>query len=93
MELDREAAEEEARWNALTTKEKIGDWATRHQYSIILGSWALSMAVAGAIVSRDRFVTSLRRRFFHVSDTNMRVRADIRQYLKKLFKCECGHKA
>lgn len=57
MELDREAAEEEARWNALTTKEKIGDWATRHQYSIILGSWALSMAVAGGIISRDRHQT------------------------------------
>jgi hypothetical protein len=71
-ELDREAAEEEARWKALTTKEKIGDWATRHQFSIILGSWVLSMAVAGGIISRDRFVTSLRRRFFHVSDANMR---------------------
>ncbi|KAG1744497.1 hypothetical protein EDD22DRAFT_919326 [Suillus occidentalis] len=56
-ELDREAAEEEARWNALTTKEKIGDWATRHQYSIILGSWVLSMAVAGGIISRDRHQT------------------------------------
>ncbi|KAG2129553.1 uncharacterized protein EDB93DRAFT_1182289 [Suillus bovinus] len=57
VELDREAAEEEARWRALTTKEKIGDWATRHQYSIILGSWALSMAVAGGIISRDRHQT------------------------------------
>lgn len=56
-ELDREAAEEEARWKALTTKEKIGDWATRHQYSIILGSWVLSMAVAGGIISRDRHQT------------------------------------
>lgn len=59
MELDREAAEEESRWGALTTKEKIGDWATRHQYSIILGSWVLSVAVAGTIISRDRFVASL----------------------------------
>lgn len=57
LELDREAAEEEARWGALTTKAKIGDWATRHQYSIILGSWALSMAVAGSIISRDRHQT------------------------------------
>ncbi|KAG1883863.1 hypothetical protein F4604DRAFT_267077 [Suillus subluteus] len=57
MELEREAAEEEARWGALTTKEKIGDWATRHQYSIILGSWALSMAVAGSIISKDRHQT------------------------------------
>lgn len=58
MELDREAAEEGARWNALSTKEKIGDWAVRHQYSIIMGSWALSMAVAGSIIAKDRFVAS-----------------------------------
>lgn len=57
MELDREAAETEARWKALSTKEKIGDWATRHQYSIIVGSWALSMAVAGGIIARDRHQT------------------------------------
>ncbi|KAG1733925.1 uncharacterized protein EDB91DRAFT_1057155 [Suillus paluster] len=57
MELDREAAEAEAQWNALSTKQKIGDWASRHQYSIIVGSWVLSMAVAGGIVARDRHQT------------------------------------
>ncbi|KIJ62253.1 hypothetical protein HYDPIDRAFT_114736 [Hydnomerulius pinastri MD-312] len=55
MELDRVAAEEDARWNTLSTGEKFRDWATRHQYSIIIGSWALSMAVAGAIISRDKY--------------------------------------
>ncbi|KAH7922541.1 hypothetical protein BV22DRAFT_1037382 [Leucogyrophana mollusca] len=53
-ELDREMAEEEARWNALSTKEKLANWATRHQYSIILGSWALSIAIAGGIIARDK---------------------------------------
>jgi len=57
LELDRVAAEEEARFNALSTKDKALDWASRHQYSIILGSWALSMAAAGAIVARDKYMT------------------------------------
>jgi len=57
MELDREAAEEGARWDALSMKEKIGDWGVRHQYSIIMGSWVLSMAVAGSIIAKDRHQT------------------------------------
>ncbi|KAF9240042.1 hypothetical protein BU15DRAFT_87772 [Melanogaster broomeanus] len=57
LELDRAASEEEARWNALATGDKIGDWAYRHQYSIILGSWALSMAIAGAIVAKNKYQT------------------------------------
>ncbi|EGN94433.1 hypothetical protein SERLA73DRAFT_144168, partial [Serpula lacrymans var. lacrymans S7.3] len=54
MELDKEAAEAEARWNALSTKEKVKSWAIQHQYSIILGSWALSIAAAGGIIARDK---------------------------------------
>ena len=50
------AAQEEARFNALSTTDKVFDWASRHQYSIILGSWALSMAAAGAIVAKDKCV-------------------------------------
>ncbi|KAG8221520.1 hypothetical protein J3R82DRAFT_1735 [Butyriboletus roseoflavus] len=57
LELDRAAAEEEARFNALSTTDKAFDWASRHQYSIILGSWALSMAAAGAIVAKDKYMT------------------------------------
>ena len=54
MELDRIATEEHARWSTLSVKEKVSDWASRHQYGIIFGSWALSMAAAGAIISRDK---------------------------------------
>lgn len=72
-ELDREAAEEEARWNALSTKEKISDWGARHQYSIIVGSWVLSMAVAGSIIAKDRFVARLHRRLMsHDAHPNLR---------------------
>ncbi|KIJ16251.1 hypothetical protein PAXINDRAFT_168766 [Paxillus involutus ATCC 200175] len=55
LELDRVTAEEDARWNSLSTGEKVQDWATRHQYSIILGSWTLSMALAGTIIAKDRY--------------------------------------
>ena len=54
LELDRVAAAEEARFSALSTTDKALDWASRHQYSIILGSWAVSMAAAGAIVAKDK---------------------------------------
>ncbi|KAI6121131.1 hypothetical protein F5141DRAFT_1193990 [Pisolithus sp. B1] len=55
MELDRVASEEEARWSSLSVKDKVADWAARHKYGIICGSWALSLAVAGAIISRDKY--------------------------------------
>lgn len=54
--LERAAAQERARFDALSTADKVRDWASRHQYSIILGSWAVGMAAAGAIVARDRCV-------------------------------------
>ncbi|KAF8554497.1 hypothetical protein OG21DRAFT_1484609 [Imleria badia] len=57
LELDRAAAAEEARFSGLSTTDKALDWASRHQYSIILGSWALSMAAAGAIVAKDKYLT------------------------------------
>jgi len=53
---DRERKVDE-KWNAMTTTQKIGDWASRHEYSIIMGSWALSLGLAGAIISRDKYQT------------------------------------
>ncbi|KIK67606.1 hypothetical protein GYMLUDRAFT_256478 [Collybiopsis luxurians FD-317 M1] len=43
------------KWETMTPRQKISDWASRHEYSIILGSWALSLGVAGAIISRDKY--------------------------------------
>ena len=56
LELDRAAAQGEA---GLTpsrrpTRFSIGHPGLRHQYSIILGSWALSMAAADAIVAKHK---------------------------------------
>ncbi|KZT72478.1 hypothetical protein DAEQUDRAFT_743555 [Daedalea quercina L-15889] len=55
-ELEREEAQKEKRWEALGREEKLKDWAIRNQYKIILGSWAASMAIAGGIVWRDKYV-------------------------------------
>jgi hypothetical protein len=52
--IDEKIEAEKLRWQQMTTKEKLGDWADRHQYSIILGGWASSLAVAGAVISRDK---------------------------------------
>ncbi|CAL1700997.1 unnamed protein product [Somion occarium] len=56
-ELDRSEAKEEARWERLTTKDKLKTWALENQYKVILGSWALSMATAGVIVWRNKYQT------------------------------------
>lgn len=56
-ELDKEARLAEQRWQGLSTTDKLKDWAARHQYSIIGGSWVASMALAFGIVARDRYQT------------------------------------
>ena len=56
--LDEQEYAERKRWESLSTKEKVGDWALKHQYSLILGSWATSMGVAAAIIMRDRNQTT-----------------------------------
>ncbi|KAH7926777.1 hypothetical protein BV22DRAFT_329936 [Leucogyrophana mollusca] len=57
MELDREAMEEHARWAGLSAGDKVADWASKHQLSVIIGSWALAMGVAGNIILRDPLQT------------------------------------
>ncbi|KAF7302199.1 HIG1 domain-containing protein [Mycena indigotica] len=56
LETQEQAAMD--RWENLGAKDKIADWARRHEYSIIVGGWALSLALAGAIISRDRYQTT-----------------------------------
>ena len=52
--IDEKTEAEKLRWQQMTPKEKLGEWAARHQYSIIFGGWASSLALAGAIISRDK---------------------------------------
>lgn len=52
--LDSAKAREASEWGGLSSSEKLSKWVARHQYQVILGSWATSMAVAGTIIMRDR---------------------------------------
>jgi len=53
--IEHHTAEEEDKWEGLTMKEKVGAWAFRHEYGLIMASWALSLGAAGAIISRNRY--------------------------------------
>lgn len=55
-EIDLEARRAQDHWDSLSTKEKILDTAARHEYGIIGGAWATSMAGASAWIMRDKFV-------------------------------------
>ncbi|KAF5321084.1 hypothetical protein D9619_000552 [Psilocybe cf. subviscida] len=55
--IDRKVHEQELAWEAMPLKEKIGSWAYSHQYSLIMGSWAASLGVAGLIISRNKYQT------------------------------------
>lgn len=56
--LDEEEHVEQQRWESLSTREKVGDWALKHQYPLIVGSWAVSLGVAAAIIMKDRHQTT-----------------------------------
>ncbi|KAJ6610428.1 hypothetical protein B0H10DRAFT_2060756 [Mycena sp. CBHHK59/15] len=42
----------------LDAREDVANWASRHEYSIIIGGWALSLALAGGIISRNKYQTT-----------------------------------
>ena len=56
--IDEERLAERKRWELLSTREKVGDWALRHQYPLIVGSWVASLGVAAAIIMKDRHQTT-----------------------------------
>jgi len=37
---------------------RIGTWAIDNQFKIIFGSWVAGMAVAGGLISRNKFLTT-----------------------------------
>ncbi|GMK57013.1 hypothetical protein CspeluHIS016_0308530 [Cutaneotrichosporon spelunceum] len=55
--LNRDKAEAEMRWDNMTMGEKIKDYASRHQYGIIGGSWVASLGIAFGIVARNKYQT------------------------------------
>ncbi|KAJ7637220.1 hypothetical protein B0H17DRAFT_1107242 [Mycena rosella] len=56
--LEAQHHQELTRWEQMSTSDKIADWASRHEYSIIVGGWALSLALAGGIISRNQYQTT-----------------------------------
>jgi hypothetical protein len=56
-ELQREAAIRDAKWNSMTTTEKIKDWSAHNQYTIIGGSWVASLGIAFGLVARNKYQT------------------------------------
>ncbi|PPQ66732.1 hypothetical protein CVT26_009533 [Gymnopilus dilepis] len=55
--MDEKELERMKRWDAMTPWQKISDWSWRHQYSLIMGSWAASLGLAGLIISRNKYQT------------------------------------
>ncbi|KAI0092726.1 hypothetical protein BDY19DRAFT_502019 [Irpex rosettiformis] len=56
-EIERVKTQEQLHWESLSTKDKFKEWAMKNQYKVILGSWAASMGIAGAIVMANRHQT------------------------------------
>ncbi|TDL29634.1 hypothetical protein BD410DRAFT_709506 [Rickenella mellea] len=50
--LEREHASNEARWHTLSTRQKVGDWASRHAYSLLFGCWTATMTGSWILISR-----------------------------------------
>ncbi|KAJ9103034.1 hypothetical protein QFC20_004843 [Naganishia adeliensis] len=55
--LDRDAEAEKQRWEALSTAQKAKEWAKENQWKLIGGGWVGSMAVTGAILAKNPYLT------------------------------------
>lgn len=56
-ELDAVASRAQSHWDALSVREKVNDFALRHQYGLILGGWALSLGLSFGLIARNRYQT------------------------------------
>ncbi|KLO07503.1 hypothetical protein SCHPADRAFT_860149 [Schizopora paradoxa] len=57
VELDTLAARAQARWDNMSTTQKMSDFASRHQFSLLSGTWAASMLGVYGWLSRDPLAT------------------------------------
>lgn len=55
--LDEREIQAMKKWDSMSLSDKIGDWSYRHQYSLIMGGWAGSLAIAGAVISRQKWAS------------------------------------
>lgn len=53
-----EAAERQAAWDKLSTKEKTVESLSTHKYKIITGIWAASLYTAWEIINRDKVMNT-----------------------------------
>ena len=51
--LAEEAVTEEQRWEMLSTKEKVGDWALRHRWHLFVACWGASMVGSWLVLRRN----------------------------------------
>jgi hypothetical protein len=51
------ASREEQRWQSLSFTQKVTDFTARHQYGVILGGWAATMAISFGIIARNKYQT------------------------------------
>ncbi|KAI0347113.1 hypothetical protein BDW22DRAFT_1351471 [Trametopsis cervina] len=56
-ELDSIAARQRARWESLTLSQKVSDYASRHEYGLIAGAWAATMAGSFGVIMRNKYQT------------------------------------
>ncbi|CDO71354.1 hypothetical protein BN946_scf184908.g112 [Trametes cinnabarina] len=54
-ELDAVQARQRARWETMTTSQKVADFAKRHEYGIILTSWATALVGSFTYIMRDPY--------------------------------------
>lgn len=57
QEIDAVQAREQARWESMTFKQKVSDFAARHEYGIIVSGWAASLAGSFGIIMRNKYQT------------------------------------
>ncbi|KAI0774130.1 hypothetical protein C8Q74DRAFT_811096 [Fomes fomentarius] len=55
VELDAAQARQEAEWEGLSLGDKASDFVRRHQYGVIVGSWAAAITGAFGYIMRDPY--------------------------------------
>ena len=53
MELDARQLRQEAKWNNLTSRQRLSDFVRRHEYGVIVGSWAVALTGALRYALKD----------------------------------------
>ena len=53
MQLDAQRSRDQAKWETLSPSQKVSDFVRRHEYSVIVGSWAMALTGALRYVMKD----------------------------------------